>query len=77
MIFVDSVKQGLHRRASSRIPRAMSFGWGDGVLVSRPHSLVSLLPKGGRFLDVGSDTDIVAAALLAGIEDARVIGKFR
>ena len=32
------------------------------------------LPKGGRFLDVGSDTGVLVAALLAGVEDAKVIG---
>ena len=32
------------------------------------------LPKGGRFLDVGSGTGALAAALLEGVEDATVIG---
>ena len=32
------------------------------------------LPRGGRFLDVGSGTGVLAAALLAGVEDAEVIG---
>ncbi len=32
------------------------------------------LPKGGQFLDVGSGTGVLAAALLAGVEDATVIG---
>lgn len=32
------------------------------------------LPKGGRFLDVGSGTGVLAAALLAGVEDTTVIG---
>jgi len=32
------------------------------------------LPKGGKFLDVGSGTGILAAALLTGVENARVIG---
>lgn len=32
------------------------------------------LPEGGRFLDIGSGTGVLAAALLAAVEDARVIG---
>ncbi len=32
------------------------------------------LPKGGRFLDVGSGTGTLAAALLEGVEDCTVIG---
>ena len=32
------------------------------------------LPKGGRFLDVGSGTGALAAALLEGVEDGTVIG---
>ena len=32
------------------------------------------LTKGGKFLDVGSGTGILAAALLTGVENARVIG---
>ena len=32
------------------------------------------LPNGGRFLDVGSGTGVLAAAIVAAIEDAKVIG---
>jgi ubiquinone/menaquinone biosynthesis C-methylase UbiE len=32
------------------------------------------LPKGGHFLDVGSGTGVLAAALLEGVEDCTVIG---
>lgn len=32
------------------------------------------LPKGGHFLDVGSGTGALAAALLAGVEDGTVVG---
>ena len=32
------------------------------------------LPGGGRFLDVGSGTGVLAAALLAGVDDATVVG---
>ena len=32
------------------------------------------LPKGGRFLDVGSGTGALAAALLEGVEDSTIIG---